>query len=76
MCENWRKSSYSGGSGDGNCVEVAWRKSSYSGATGDNNCVEVAVGAMRVGVRDSKNAAGPTLEIPASGWRAFLVTTR
>jgi len=27
----WRKSSYTGGSG--NCVEIAWRKSSYSGGT-------------------------------------------
>ncbi len=38
----WRKSSYSGSSGD-NCVEVApiWHKSSYSGTSGDN-CVEVA----------------------------------
>src|SRR5579859_6864717 len=41
----WRKSSYSGGGGGSNCVEVAhiptWRKSSYSGGSG-SNCVEVA----------------------------------
>ncbi|HLX48835.1 MAG TPA: DUF397 domain-containing protein [Streptosporangiaceae bacterium] len=41
----WRKSSYSGGGGGGNCVEVAhiptWRKSSYSGGNG-SACVEVA----------------------------------
>jgi hypothetical protein len=39
--DQWRKSSYSGGSGT-NCVEVAmWRKASYSGSSG-SNCVEVA----------------------------------
>ncbi len=37
----WRKSTYSGASGN-NCVEVgqSWRKSSHSG-TGGGNCVEV-----------------------------------
>ena len=54
----WRKSSFSGQTGE--CVELgaAWRKSSLSGATGD--CVEVAhVGA----VRDSKNPGGPALRV-------------
>jgi hypothetical protein len=72
----WRKSSYSGGSGDNNCLEVAWRKSTYSGSSGDNNCVEIAVGANEVGVRDSKNSTGPTLAFPADHWQAFLTTTR
>jgi hypothetical protein len=67
----WRKSSYSGGSGNGNCVEVGWHKSSHSGA-GNGNCVEVAVGAMEVGVRDSKNADGPKLVFPAAQWRTWL----
>ena len=42
MTDNWRKSTYSGGSG-GNCVEVGslpWRKSTYSGGQG-GECVEV-----------------------------------
>jgi hypothetical protein len=52
---HWRKSSFSGQTGQ--CVElgVAWRTSSFSGGTGD--CVEVTPGA----VRDSKNPDGPTL---------------
>jgi hypothetical protein len=48
-----------------------WRKSSYSGG-GDNDCVEVAVGSKTVGVRDSKNVAGPRLAFPATTWRDFL----
>lgn len=54
---HWRKSSYSGSTGE--CVElgVPWRKSSFSGATGD--CLEVTPGA----VRDSKNPDGPTLRV-------------
>jgi hypothetical protein len=66
----WRKSSYSGG-GSGNCVEVCWRKSSYSDG-GNGNCVEIAFGPAKVGVRDSKNTAGPTLAFPQSSWRSFL----
>lgn len=51
--KHWRKSSYSGNSG--NCVEVNWRKSSYSGEAG--NCVEVAATPTAVGVRDSNTPA-------------------
>ncbi|TCP51985.1 uncharacterized protein DUF397 [Tamaricihabitans halophyticus] len=69
----WRKSSYSGSSGD--CVEVAfapatWRTSSYSGSSG--NCVEVAVADSAVGVRDSKNPTAGTLIFPATSWAEFL----
>jgi hypothetical protein len=71
----WRKSSRS--SDVANCVEVAhmacgWRKSSHSGD--DANCVEVAFAGPAVVVRDSKNAAGPVLAVPASGWAALLST--
>jgi hypothetical protein len=72
--ENWRKSSYSGAT-NGNCVEIAWRKSSYSGGT-NGNCVEIAVGVAAVGVRDSKNVAGPTLAFERDNWAAFLRRTR
>ncbi len=71
----WRTSSYS--HGDGNCVEVAlpaWRTSSYSNGNGD--CVEVAAGPALVGVRDSKDPAGPVLAFPASSWAAFLAAVR
>ncbi len=70
----WRKSSYSG-SGDNDCVEVTfWRKSSYSGG-GDNDCVEVAFAASTVGVRDSKNTSGPTLEFSGTAWRNYMRST-
>lgn len=49
----------------------AWRKSSYSGSSGTDNCVEVAFLTKQVGVRDSKNTSGPTLEFPPTAWRAF-----
>jgi Domain of unknown function (DUF397) len=71
----WRTSSYSGGNGD--CVQVAltgWRTSSYS--HGDGNCVEVAAARPVVGVRDSKDPAGPVLSYPARSWAAFLAGLR
>jgi hypothetical protein len=50
---------------------AAWRKSSRSG--GMENCVEVADGLGRaVGVRDSKNPAGPALTFAPSQWGAFV----
>lgn len=50
---------------------IQWRKSSHSGDTG--NCVEVAfLPSGRIGVRDSKNPAGPILEIHGSDWRDFI----
>jgi hypothetical protein len=50
--------------------QPVWRKSSYSSTEG--NCVEVAVSAAAVGVRDSKNVAGPLLAFPVGAWRGFL----
>lgn len=76
----WHKSSYSGGNGGEDCVEVAydfvgaarWRKSSYSNGEG-GNCVEVADGVPGVvPVRDSKVAQGPALVIGAGAWSAFV----
>ncbi|GII67506.1 hypothetical protein Skr01_75910 [Sphaerisporangium krabiense] len=51
---------------------VEWKKSSRSGNSG-GNCVEVA-GDLRgaVGVRDSKNLAGPVLVVRPAAWSAFL----
>jgi Domain of unknown function (DUF397) len=49
----------------------AWRKSSYSAANGD--CVQVArLANGRVGVRDSKSVASPTLDVTPAGWQAFV----
>lgn len=71
--DSWRKSSHS--VANTNCVEVAflaeaWHKSSHSGT--NTNCVEVARSAAHIGVRDSKNTAGPALVFPTSTWRDFL----
>ncbi|MEU5212268.1 DUF397 domain-containing protein [Streptomyces sp. NPDC020742] len=68
----WFKSSYSGGDGD-DCVEIAlsWRKSSYSSG-GDGDCVEVAACPTTVHVRDSKDADGPQLAVPAPAWAEFV----
>ncbi|WP_369169245.1 DUF397 domain-containing protein [Streptomyces sp. R28] len=77
----WRKSSYSGGSGGEECIEVAydfpgaarWRKSSYSGGSGGEACIEVADGVPGVvPVRDTKLASdSPVLLIGAAAWTEF-----
>ena len=72
----WRKSSYSGGSQNTNCVEVAWHKSSYSGGSQNTDCVEVATSPVAIGVRDSKNLPGPILTFPTTAWRDFLTRSR
>ncbi|CCH20433.1 DUF397 domain-containing protein [Micromonospora lupini] len=49
-----------------------WRKSTRSGASG-GNCVEVADDLPGVvGVRDSKDPAGPALTFGPAAWRAFV----
>ena len=50
---------------------VSWRRSSRSGSEG-NNCVEVARLTSGVGVRDSKDAAGPVLRFAPAVWATFL----
>jgi hypothetical protein len=50
--------------------DVAWFKSSYSSA--EKDCVEVAfLGEGAVGVRDSKDPAGPALVFPTDEWHSF-----
>lgn len=55
-------------------VGLRWRRSSFSGGTGggNDNCVEVALAGSETSVRDSKNAAGPMLVLPAIAWSALL----
>ncbi|KUN91678.1 DUF397 domain-containing protein [Streptomyces caeruleatus] len=81
----WRKSTYSGGAGGEDCIEVAydfpgaarWRKSSYSNGDG-GNCVEVADGIPgAVPVRDSKLCSdSPVLLFPAPAWQGFVTSLR
>jgi hypothetical protein len=69
MSNEWRKSSYSGSSG--NCVEVRWQKSSHSGPNG--NCLEARASAPgHVAIRDSKDKAGPRLTVNDRAWDAFI----
>jgi hypothetical protein len=52
-------------------TDASWIKSSLSFSNG--NCVEVAtLPEGHVGVRDSKDAAGPVLRFTPSEWDAFL----
>ncbi|MDG4788495.1 DUF397 domain-containing protein [Micromonospora sp. WMMD1102] len=49
-----------------------WRRSSRSNGTG-GNCVEVAGNLPGVvGVRDSKDPAGPVLRFDPYAWRVFV----
>ncbi len=51
--------------------EEAWFKSSYSSDQG-GSCVEVAALPGQVGVRDSKDKAGPALVVNDTTWQAFI----
>jgi hypothetical protein len=55
--------------------EGVWFKSSYSSPEG-GNCVEIADLNTEVGIRDSKNTAGPALVVPAGAWSAFVSLAR
>lgn len=54
---------------------ATWRKSTRSGNAGD--CVEVATNLPDViGVRDSKDPAGPTLTFTPTQWTTFTTLIR
>lgn len=54
--------------------ELNYRKSSYSGGDNGSQCVEVRsdLGA----IRDSKNATGPALRVPAGALAGLVALTR
>ncbi|MEU2607370.1 DUF397 domain-containing protein [Streptomyces albus] len=54
-------------------ASLVWTKSSYSSNEGPA-CVEVAATPGTVHVRDSKNAAGPRLTVPADAWADFVAS--
>ncbi|MEU0539594.1 DUF397 domain-containing protein [Nocardia sp. NPDC005978] len=56
-------------------AEANWFKSTFSQPDGD--CVEAAhLPGSRVGVRDSKNPAGPALLFEGAAWDEFLADVR
>ena len=56
---------------EANQAAVTWRKSTRSNGSG--NCVEVADNLPGVvGLRDSKDPAGPALAFQPSSWTAFI----
>jgi len=67
----WRKSSYSNGSG-GACVELGWKKSSHSNGSG-GECIELAFAGA---VRDSKNPEGPVLIVSRSALESFVAAAK
>lgn len=54
---------------------AVWRKSSRSSASG-SDCVEVAEVADVIGVRDSKDPAGPVLLFSPHSWTTFTMGLR
>jgi uncharacterized protein DUF397 len=59
---------------DNRLATATWRKSSRSG--GNNNCVEVAFLHDAVGVRDSKDPAGPAFVLQPEAWTSFVAGVR
>jgi hypothetical protein len=51
-----------------------WRKSTRSDAS--NVCVEVAFSGPAVGLRDSKNPAGPLLALPTTSFTNLLAALK
>ncbi|MFJ9741143.1 DUF397 domain-containing protein [Streptomyces sp. NPDC101166] len=50
--------------------ELTWFKSSYSSGEG-GECLEVATRPTTIHIRDSKDPAGPVLDLSPGTWAAF-----
>ncbi|MGW7208175.1 DUF397 domain-containing protein [Streptomyces sp. NPDC054837] len=53
---------------------LQWFKSTYSSDEG-GACVEIATCPHTIHIRDSKTPTGPTLQVTATAWSAFIATT-
>ena len=51
--------------------DTGWFTSSFSGGANEA-CVQVRITEATVGVRDSKNAAGPAFSFTPADWRVFV----
>ncbi|MFC9285596.1 DUF397 domain-containing protein [Streptomyces sp. NPDC057052] len=52
--------------------ELTWFKSSYSDTSNPNDCVEVANTPDVIHIRDSKDTAGPRLQLSPKAWANFV----
>jgi len=62
--------------GDGHFVvssQLPWRKSAKCNS---ETCVEVAISENKAYLRNSRDAAGPSLVFDAEEWRSFLAGAR
>lgn len=51
---------------------MVWFKSSYSDSSNPSDCVEVAHAPSTIHVRDSKDTAGPRLQLSPVAWADFV----
>jgi hypothetical protein len=77
---NWRKSTRSSSTGNGDCVEVAcahWRKSTRSSDSGNGDCVEARPAPAGFEIRDSKlGSESPILAASAEDFTTLLGTLK
>jgi len=53
-------------------VKSSWTFAKATGSVGDGSCVEIARHGDLLGVRDSKDPAGPVLVFSMTEWQSFL----
>lgn len=52
--------------------DLVWFKSSYSDSSNPSDCVEIATTPATIHVRDSKQTAGPRLQLSPEAWADFV----